>query len=434
MMRTTRLAPWFLGALMVLPAVALPTAAQGQDEDDFFAERLAEVQAQWAQPSSLDAAQAARLLDAIGAGEAIPAEQAVDLLRFLRDAPATDAGLEPAVRQWAGLTLQRGVDGVGADAWQQGTWDTLGTAMTVAYLAAAPVAPGVVLPHDLRIPGLYLDLSVYAGCTGNIGRGYCYAGAIADILALVALNIHLTSDSAVLQLPLAIEIRLNWSCGWTGCRFWFETLLPESLIATNAQYVFAYPFGSGEFASRVTDSDILQMAYDRLGGIAWQKPREVTAAAPLAGTPVDAQVPGGTPGLSDLHAVAPAANYYGLQVPPEVPGKPPLPALPSTPAPPVPVAVPVDVGTLYAQPRTRVRDDFGTVPVDSAGVTAAFTMSQIRAWHLNIAILRWKNIGTGTLGELPEAPASFYYDAGSYFTGGGLNQWAVDDRLSDALV
>lgn len=424
-MRGKTLAPLFLGALMVLPAAATPAAAQEQDLDRFYAERLAELQALWAEPTQLDFAQASTLLGLASEAGLASGEEGLELVKFLRDAEATDAQGDLG-RAWVAGMLGREMQ---AQAWEQDTWDAYGAVLTGVYLVGGTVVPEL-LPHNLRIPGIHIDLGLFAGCTGNIGRGYCYLRAVADLLALVALDLHFSTDQLLAQLPLAAEVRLNWSCSWTGCRFWFEFLLPETLIASDAAYVFAFPAMTGEFASRVTDMDLLVSAYDRLGGIAWQKAREVTSAAPLAATPLAAAV-GETPGLADLHAVAPAPNYYGLQVPPEAPGKPAFPATPALPAEAQALVSQAQAG--YGQVNLRVRNDFGTAPVDSLGATVGFTMSQIRAWHLNIAVVRWKNLGTATVPGAPELPASFYYDVGSYYHGGAGNRWTEDYAITETV-
>lgn len=434
-MRGKTFAPLFMGALLVLPAIAMPVVGQEQDEESFFDERMAELRALLAEPSSLTTEDVSRLMDAAAQGETLSGDAALELARWLLASENVDGAIEGAVREWVALTLLRGFNEAGVDAWQQGTWDDYGVALTLVYLAAATVDPtGEMLPHNLRIPGIYIDLRLPAGCSGNLLRGYCFIRLEVDLMALAALDWHFSTDVAALQLPLSIEIRLNWSCGWTGCQFWITTAFPQVLIATDASWVFAYPAMAGEVATRVTDMDLLVSVYDRLGGIAYQKGRELTSAAIGGGTPVPGAVPGGTPGLGDLHAVAPAANYYGLQVPPEAP-RPALPALPATPALPAPAQALVDQAKAApGSVHMRVRDDFGTAPVDSTGLTAVFTMSQVRAWHLSIGIVRWKNIGTGAVPGVPEPPASFYYDAGSYFTGGGSNQWTMDHSIRHGVI
>lgn len=405
-----------LAVLMSLPAMAMPAAAQEPDMDAFYAERLAELDAYWASPSTLSVDEAAALLDQAAQQLPMDPDDALQLAKFLRDTEGTSFATE-AAREWIAATLARGL--YQTDAWQQNTWDAYGAALTLAWLAGGAVNDEL-LPHNLRIPGIYVELDIASGCNGGWRSGTCYVRLIADLMALAALDMHYTTDTLAAQLPLAIEVHLHWRCSW-GCYFWVEVHILNILVAQNAEYVFAFPAMSGEFASRVTDMDILQSVYDRLGGLNYQKPREITSAAIGTGTPVPGAVPGGTPGVGDLHAVAPAPNYYGLQVPPEV-NRPGLPG-----------AAPAQAHGLYAQVHTRVRDNFGTVPVDSLGPTVGFQMSHIYAWRLNVAIVRWKNLGAD-VATLPEPPATFYYDTGSYFDGGGPNQWTRDYSIRESLL
>lgn len=301
--------------------------------------------------------------------------------------------------------------------WQAQHWNELAITLGLVYLVLAgtsPVAGSEFLPHNFQITALYIDAKATAGSDGGWTHFHVWAQLTVDTLLGVAFDIRNNVDNILLQLPLSIRVTLHFElrCGWTGCYYavYPTVSFPATTIGTNMVYEHAIPAMAGQQATRAESSDILMPIYDALGRLTHQKGREATSA-PAALPPEVPAIPNdpGRPGLGDLGTESPIANYFGLQ------GD--FSAVPATPALPGPVSVP-DV-------RERQRGSFGT-PGDSTGTTVGHTSTALHAWELNIIIVRLGNIGTGTNGVGPEPPASLYYDAGSYFTGGGPNQYTSD--------
>lgn len=477
-----------LGLVLLAPAALPAASARAEWEDERYQEeKLAELRALWEAPAVLGSPGARDLLGQAMRGEALAPEAGLELARWLRDAPREEAqaalraavsglltdamraiaaemiadrgGLALALPTLDALTPAEGValvaelglspEGLVRHAsavasvvpglteekvflvaswlqvggpsthtvWNQDFWDLYGLVLTGVWLILGGAEELVIgadlglpgleefLPHNLRLTGLFLDLGLSFGCRISWDGLTCVLRILLDILATLALDWHYTTDNAVLQFPIAIDIILK--CGWSGCSITIE--LPDVAIATDAAYVFAVPAQAGQLATRATAMDLLQSIWDRLGFVYFQKPRERTSA-PLAGN---------TPGLGDLGTAAPPVNYYGLQVSPRVP------AIPSP-------SLPGPLGDVRKDIHTRVRADF-ELPGDSTGVTGAFTMTQIRTWRLNLGFVRWQNVGTGTGTDMPEPPASFYYDAGWHFSGRGPTVYLADYSIREDL-
>lgn len=420
-----------LALLMVLPGAAWGAPEKAPPgTPEFEAQTLAELQALWARPSALPREEGARLLALAMQGEPLPDGARGELVRLARDLRGTAAArqlLEDALRQ--ALEAAARSPPAARPVWQQDAWETWGAVLTGVYAGGgAATNNGMLLPHGLDVIGLHDRLQTDYGCRGGFFEGYCYFRATADLLGLVRVDMHETADLVAVQLPLSAQFEAHWkvSCGWSGCsfRFWTETHYPETLIATRAQYVFAVPTLSGQLATRATDSDLMMMAYDRLGRLDFQQARERTSASPFNTLPTDAQTEG-TPGLGDVHASAPIPNYIGRQRAPENPDFPS--ALPG-PAPQAAQHHYEPIGTMHV----RVRDGFGTAPRDSEGMTVGYQLSQVLAWHLNMAFVRTKTTGLA-MAPRPAPPASFYYDAAGYFEGPAGTIYLRDYDLSGPL-
>ncbi len=180
---------------------------------------------------------------------------------------------------------------------------------------------------------------------------------------------------------------------------------PATLIAQEARYTFAYPANGGEFPTRATAMDLVQSVYDRLGVLANQGPSDAWISSPDPAAP----------GLNDLSTQAPKVNFYGVQVSGEL------------------AAANQVVKNVRVHPATTpLTVDAVTVGIPTnVGPTAGYHATQVRAWDLNILIVRWHDVGTQTIGAaadsqagtaptaqaaLASAPGTFYYDvpAGKY--------------------
>lgn len=299
--------------------------------------------------------------------------------------------------------------------WSQDVWDTYGVALTTVYLLAAGSAPQTapwILPSDFRLTALHTPTKVTGPVfEGNTNNGRVWMQLDIDVVAGAAFDLHGVTDDIVLQLPISIYIEVNWRCTFSFfgiCFAWsfgFVFNTPQTIIARNARFVFAYPAAAGEFPTRATAMDIVQSVYDRLGVLNNQTARDQFMT--------DA-VPGG-PGVADLSTQAPRVNYFGVQQDPSLPNP----------------------AGLRVRPRVAGAP---AAPATNAGVTAGFSASEVRAWQLNILIVRWHNIGTGTAPMGPTIPATFYYDvpgASDYFLGGRAdafgavyyNDWDATGRL-----
>lgn len=308
--------------------------------------------------------------------------------------------------------------------WYQEGWDYVGVVTTLVYLTVAVTDPTgtlapELLPHNLRVTAIDANLLANAGTVGSATNGYFWIQLDLELLAGLALDQHTNVDHLLLQIPASVRIEVHYRfvCSGWSCSFdvWTVTLTPETLMAAEPVFEHAFPALAGAFPTRAESMDLFQSVYDRLGALAFAKPREITSAAPYADTP----------GLGDLSTQAPVVTYFGVQLPqaPDAPAE--VPAAPEVPALPVEEpATPVEAPTVHV----RVRSDFATLPapVDVTGVTAAHAASAVRAWNLNILVVRWHTPGIGSTDVVPEAPASFYYDAAWHFTDGAGNVLTTD--------
>ncbi len=467
-----------------------PTADEMAGLDAEREARIAEFLASVDAPSALDAETAAELFVAQALGEENTPADLLELAKFMRDAadPAADRSVAEAFAGGAahgylaasGLDIARdlvaddagfdalvadgaferatfeetlamlaplGIDPAGVDRnqdlvaafdgleeslpviqlggpWGQEHWDALGTAATVVQLVLAgtlPVGGSNFLPHNLRLNIAYIAAKITTGSWGDFRRGAVWAQLDVDDVLGIAFDIRMNTDTLALQLPLSIRTELNWELvcwGWVCFYiFWISITLPQTVMAVNPTWEFAVPAMAGGLATRAESSDLLMVIYDRLGTIDTQKPREATSAPwnpPSPAPPLPDH-----PGLGDLGTQSPIVNFYGLQA--DFSKVPPTPPTPPTPADP-----------LVPNVHKRQRGDF-SLPGDSTGVTAGYTASIVRAWHLNLMAVRLGSAGLGTA-TAPEPPATFYYDSGAnIFTGSGLmyvSDWSAKNDLN----
>ncbi len=328
-------------------------------------------------------------------------------------------------------------------------FNAYGLGTTVAYLVATYAVPDLgpwVLPHNVR------SLTNYVKTTNNtvtdgtvivpfvtsgisVGQSFTITNTTnVDAVIATALDQHTVNDTIVIQAPLSVEVKLTGVCNavlFGRCRDLKITTTTENVqdkvLATNASYTFAYPLNAGQFPTRATAMDIFQVAYDALGTLNDQKPREATAASPLASIPglsdLTSKLPLPLPldvGLADLSTQAPKVNSYGVQV---TRGgavdsaasqllAPVLNALPigplnirrvepvvgnnSNPLPlPLPLPLPFQAnGSLNGQNFTSL------LQLDSRlGMTAGYAVNTVKTGTINIMAVRWHNLGTETLGR-----------------------------------
>lgn len=455
---------------MLLLLVPMPAAAAEEtsetttkDLEDLQADARERIDEVWAEHPAPGTDELADLLVRYHSDE-LTEDETLTLTQGLRahEAGEGQGDLDEAVqRALATLMNERGEQAPGTDGdppaegpWQEDTWDEYSDPLTAAYLAGATVHP-FFLPQDIRLEGLQIFLDLDTGCTGDIMRGYCYVRATADALALASVDMHGTSDTALAQVPLDIEIRAHWECTstwWGTCvswRFWTETIEYQDPIATDTAYTFAFPATAGQIATRATDHTIVQEIYDDLGELAFQKApgvtsaratRTVSDAADAAGAPnpVEAPEEATLPGVSDLHAVSPRPNHYGVQAPPELglaEAHGDVQSALAEQASLVPGPLQAAFGHLtgtWDDVEVRERSEHGTAPADSLGPTTVFEAHKLVSGYENILIVRWKNVGTGSAGQA-EAPASFYYDAGAHDLAGSGNLWTVDYAITQEI-
>ena len=322
-------------------------------------------------------------------------------------------------------------------------FNAYGLGTTVAYLVATYAVPDLgpwILPHNVRSLTNYVKTTnntvtegtvIIPFITGGVKKGQSFTITnTTDIDAVIAtaLDQHTVNDTIVVQAPLSIEVTINGVCNsvlFGRCTDLKVTTTTENVqdkvLATNASYTFAYPLNAGQFPTRATAMDIFQVAYDALGTLNDQKPREATAASPLANIPglsgLTSQLP--LPlniGLADLSTQAPKVNSYGVQV---TRGgavdtaasrllAPVFNALPIGPlnirrvdpvvgnnANPLPLPLPFQAsGSVNGQ-------DFGSLlQLDSRlGMTAGYAVNTVKTGKINIMAVRWHNLGTETLGR-----------------------------------
>ncbi len=457
---------------MLLLLVPMPAAAAEEtsetttkDLEDLQADARERIDEVWAEHPAPGTDELADLLVRYHSDDGLTEDETLTLTQGLRayEAGESQGDLDEAVeRALATLMNERGERDAGTDGappaegpWQADTWAEYSEPLTAAYLAGATVHPAF-LPQDPRIEGIQVFLDIDTGCTGDVFRGYCYVRTLADALAVATLDMHATTDTALAQVPLNIEVQAHWECTatwWGTCvswRFWTETIEYEDPLATDTAYTFAFPATSGEIATRATDHTIVQEAYDDLGELAFQKApgatsaratRTVGDAAAATGAPDAPETPeeATLPGVSDLHAVSPRPNHYGVQAPPELGLAGAHGDVQSTLAEQaslVPGPLQAAFGHLtgtWDDVEVRERAEHGTAPADSLGPTVVLEADKLVSGHENILIVRWKNAGPGSAGQA-EAPASFYYDAGDHEIAGSGNLWTVDYAITQGLT
>jgi hypothetical protein len=278
-----------------------------------------------------------------------------------------------------------------------------------------------------------------------------------DILAGTALDANVLTDLLAFHLPISVGAGLVKTCTETftfgtgltvpssfrgqticvadnGLTGTLVTAPLDRVLATNAKYTFAYPLTAGEFPTRVTAMDILQVVYDALGSVWSQKPRVGIAGSPFSPYPALAPLLPYLPGTSlpELTTQAPPVNYFGLQVNPN--------SVVGTVG--MTVINPLLAALKLGQIDIRVRS--GVQTLDLAGYTGlplpnpvlnwvngpsvGYLAREVRSNKVDIMAVRWHNVGTTTVGQLvdntlsgtgllgslantiPSAKASIYYD------------------------
>lgn len=164
----------------------------------------------------------------------------------------------------------------------------------------------------------------------------------------------------------------------------------DKVLATNASYTFAYPLNAGQFPTRATAMDIFQVAYDALGTLNDQKPREATAAPKVNSYGVQV-TRGGAVDTAASRLLAPVFNALPIgplnirRIDPVVGNN----------TNPLPLPLPFQAsGSVNGQ-------DFGSLlQLDSRlGMTAGYAVNTVKTGKINIMAVRWHNLGTETLGR-----------------------------------
>ncbi len=409
--------------------------------------------------------EAAAVLSAQAAGERLPPALALELAKFLRDTLNPDNGSAASARsQFSGdasrALLALGIrgraapdaSGLGITPFAAGTtlqqvYDVLGQVNTVGWLVGAALVPeleSLIGPHNLRQIGQYRVAATSSVTTGapfvvnvttnvTVGQRFTVSTTLdVDALLVSAVDQALLSDTLVSQTPVSSTLAVTRTClrislPITGRRC-LEASDSSSLssndkvLATHPSYRFAYPINAGQFATRLTASDPALAAYDTLGTLHSQLPRDPLASSPFTGIPgFETLVPG--TGLADIATQAPPVNFFGVQTTSDaslignVVGDILNPTLAllglggidlrlHAPVPPQGL-----LGGLLSLPRHRL------------GVTAGYRAAEVRAGKTNLLFVRWHNLGsstvTGIVDELlppplalplASAPATFYYD------------------------
>lgn len=338
--------------------------------------------------------------------------------------PATDVIADPAFVQlvMGELLSPSTPQNYAADEFNQHS-----TNMAGVYAAASevPEVAAEVTPQNLRSTGSHITGRTVHGGSWS----HQWSEATTDFLFGVALDAHQDVDSMIVQTGMTYRVdiyrysHLHYYCSWWTCYWYTHThtsvyySTPARVIASDVTFEHAFPAGAGQFATRAESSDALMLAYDALGNLNHQKAREATAAPPAdpelppevpalppaPGLPPEVpSTPEGRPGLGDLGAQSPQVNYFGTQADKSM-------------VPPAPPEAP-DTSDV---PEVRNRDNVDPL---ATGVTAGHQATTINSWESNLLFVRWNNVGTGTEGAtttLGENPASFFYEAGSYFNGPG---------------
>lgn len=472
-------------------------------------------------PSQLDPTEVAAVLTGLAMGQDMPAELLLEVTRFVSafptrpgepQAPELQAVAEQlsqfliAAANRAGLPeelqpvapelpapLQPGAEAPSL----KSLFQSYGLATTVGYLVASYAVPDLapwVIPHNTRVLDTYTRTRTGTTVTGQaftpfvstnvaVGQSFTTTTTIdADVLTATALDQHGVTDTIAVHLPVSTSLDVNIRCtrispALLGRRCIEFATTPsirsnDTVIARNASYTFAFPLNAGQFPTRATAMDIFQVAYDALGQVHAQAPREFTAASPFSGVPgFEPLVPG--TGLADLSTQAPAVTFFGAQVGRGALTDTVLSSLIS-PALNALTREGLDIRRVNAAPRALPLPVSGSGSVNDArlstntlldtrfGPTAGYRVSEIRSGKPNIMIVRWHNLGSESVGRgldsvvsrlpglpadrptaaqtLASAPASFSYDvpAGNYLFGeervaGTQSVRAVDYPLAGTL-
>lgn len=280
----------------------------------------------------------------------------------------------------------------------------------MAYLVATYAVPDLgpwILPHNVRSLTNYVKTTnntvtdgtvIIPFITGGVKKGQSFTITnTTDIDAVIAtaLDQHTVNDTIVVQAPLSIEVTINGVCNsvlFGRCTDLKVTTTTENVqdkvLATNASYTFAYPLNAGQFPTRATAMDIFQVAYDALGTLNDQKPRETTAAPKVNSYGVQV-TRGGAVDTAASRLLAPVFNALPIgplsirRVDPVV----------GSNANSLPLPLPFQAsGSVNGQ-------DFGSLlQLDSRlGMTAGYAVNTVKTGKINIMTVRWHNLGTETL-------------------------------------
>lgn len=376
-------------------------------------------------PSILNPEEAAATLTALIMGQQLPAPIELELAKFLTDFSSTDpqqiapemAAMGEQLAQFLIGTLTAGSNGElpmdrvpnlpieGLPAGEMPSLDSIyaayGAATTVSYLMAAYAVPDLApwaLPHNIRVVANQINTKTSNSTSGNaftplvtsgvtVGQSFTNTTTLdIDALIATALDQHTVNDVILIQAPLSTSLNITVTCTrvllnrCAGISTNVATTSNDKVLARDATYTFAYPLNAGQFPTRATATDLFQVAYDAMGSVHAQKPRDPIAASPFVNIPgLEALVPG--TGLADLSTQAPAVNFYGFQ------GADGLLPTPGSFALPTPSAdsLPSLDGLSLASNRM--------------GPTAGYRVEEVRAGKTNVMVVRWHNLGTETLGK-----------------------------------
>ncbi len=428
-----------IGLALALVTVAVPAASMeepGRDEGEryeTFEDAEAAVLAAIEAPSSLSNADAEALIKQMLEQEALTTEQTSELRRWMRDAnedgelatvleAAVLDHLEASFQARTALSQERNQHA------QEDLWAELVGPTTTAYSAASAESEEFA-PHNVRVAGVHAASTDDFQFFGSFNGLYYRYTLTMETLASFALDQHATTDLISVHTGLAVQYDVYRYCyfTWYGyeCYYYLVVTSPSLYLAQDLSYIAAVPSASGHLATRATDMDAAQLAYDASGTIQRQATRELTSSPATAGTDAEGTVPGGEPGVGDVQAASPVPTYSGVQLDPAVATKPAFPDLPPE------ADGAEDAGRdVHDQVHVRERASFGTASGDSSGQTIGFEADALVTGEANLFVVRFKTpgIGSATGGE---PPASLYYDADSHFTGASGNVATFDFSVLD---
>ncbi len=304
----------------------------------------------------------------------------------------------------------------------QQIWDSYGLAKTVAVLMATYAAPDLepwLSAHNARTVASYTKTKLNPPVTTgepfeffnstnvSVGQTFTVTTTLdTDNLIAFALDMQIVTDLIAIHSPVSLAYSQTYTCKTaptTGtykgrCLALFPvvtalTQVSDRLLATNPSYTFAFPLTAGEFAARATTQDILQPAYDALGVLHTQKPRDRLVSSPFAGIAgLEALVP--DTGLANLGSQAPPVNFYGLSSEPKTAltiGSQNLNLLtmPNN-------GIPVRTRAPLSRPIGPARlGNYGL------GLTAGYRAAEVRSGRTDVLVIRWHNVGLSTLAAIP---------------------------------